>query len=83
MKSFIAVVMSACACALDTNEVNLTPPNTTTLVIQTPDLLRDPNNSFLGTMGPCGIPELYETYLSKGELYHCGMAEQIYEWSKS
>lgn len=34
-------------------------------------------------MGPCGDSALYETYLSKGELYHCGMAAQIQEWAKS
>jgi hypothetical protein len=33
-------------------------------------------------MGPCSNPSLYQTYLGKGELYMCGMAEQIYNWAK-
>ena len=81
MKSVIAsALFSAYVTAFEGMEPTMVgstviAPNTTTTVIQTPGLLRDPSKkAFFGTMGKCGNSALYQTYLSKGELYHCNMS---------
>jgi hypothetical protein len=58
-------------------------PGMRSSVVKTPGVLRDDESkgAFLGTMGACGNESLYQSYLLTGELYHCNMAQTLFDWA--